>query len=278
MDYSQYNVTDDLPSPRKKKRKVDLKRRPSANRLAAEKYKTKPLNLPRPVRRRNGSTLDNPVTTSIDPPPYEACTPSTKGIVLKPAMQMETDKVINQLLDIDVQQEDNETGEYDVPIAPNQIPVQSVGTVPETNTDAQTTAKDAEDNNIKPLLLPRVLGTAIKIETSANNEKSKSNPKVFKTVEYKLKRKYSKPRKFSCVKCVQKFETQKELNDYFRTAHLPVKCDLCQEHFDTPAAMLRHKYKHYEYMYECKICDKGFQFESHKRKHMRVHQSQGDWV
>ena len=278
MDYSQYNVTDDPPSPRKKKRKVDLKRRPSANRLAAEKYKTKPLNLPRPVRRRNVSTLDNPVTTSIDPPPSEASTSSTKGTVMKPAMQMETDEVINQLLDIDVHQEDNETGEYDVPIAPNQIPVQSVGTVPETNTDAQTTAKDAEDNNIKPLLLPRVLGTAIKIETSANNEKSKSKPKVFKTVEYKLKRKYSKPRKFSCVKCVQKFETQKELNDHFRTAHLPVKCDLCQEHFDTPAAMLWHKYKHYEYMYECKICDKGFQFESQKREHMRVHQTQGDWV
>ena len=244
VDYSQYNVTDDPPSPRKKKRKVDLKRLPSANRLAAEKYKTKPLNLPRPVRGRNASTLDNPVMMSIDPPASEASMSSTKGTVMKPATQMETDKVINQLLDIDVHQEDNETGEYDVPIVPNQIPVQSVGTVPETNTDAQTTAKYAEDNNIKPLLLPRVLGTATKIETLANNEKSKSKPKMFKTVEYKLKRKYSKPRKFSCVKCVQKFETQKELNDDFHTTHPPVKCDLCQEHFDTPAAMLQHKYKH----------------------------------
>ena len=50
---------------------------------------------------------------------------------------------------------------------------------------------------------------------------------------------------------------------------------LCQEYFDTPAAMLWHKYKHYNYMYECKICDKGFQFESQKREHMQVHQSQG---
>ena len=153
-----------------------------------------------------------------------------------------------------------------------------MGTVPKTNTDTQATTKDAEDNNIKPLLLPRVLGTAIKIETPANNEKPKPKPKVFKTVEYKLKRKYSKPRKFSCVKCVEKFETQKELNDHFRAAHPLVKCDLCQEHFDTPTAMLWHKYKHYEYMNECKICDKGFQFESQKHEHMRVHQTQGDWV
>ena len=257
---------------------MDLKRRPSANRLAAEKYKTKPLNLPRPVRRRNASTLSNPVTTSIETPPTEASMSSMKGIVMKPTTQMETDKVINQLLDIDVHQEDNDNGEYDVPIAPNQIPAQPGGTVPKTNTDAQATTKDAEDNNIKLLLLPRVLGTAIKIEIPANNKKPKPKPKVFKTVEYKLKRKYSKPRKFSCVKCVEKFETQKELNDHFCVAHLPVKCDLCQEHFDTPAAMLRHKYKHYEYMYECKICDKGFQFESQKCEHMRVHQTQGDWV
>ena len=223
-------------------------------------------------------TLDNLVTKSIEPPPSEANTSSTKGTIMKRATQMETDEVINQLLDIDVHQEDNETGEYDIPIAPNQIPVQPVGTVPKTNTDAQTITKDAGNNNIKPLLLPRVLGTAIKIETSANNENSKPKTKVFKTVEYKLKRRYSKPRKFSCVKCVEKFETQKELNDHFCTTHPPVKCDLCQEHFDTPAAMLQHKYKHYEYMYECKICDKGFQFESQKCEHMRVHQTQGDWV
>ena len=117
-----------------------------------------------------------------------------------------------------------------------------MGTVPKTKTDTQATTKDAEDNNIKLLLLPRVLGTAIKIETPASNEKPNPKPKVFKTVEYKLKRKYSKPRKFSCVKCVEKFETQKELNDHFCAAHPPVKCDLCQEHFDTPTAMLWHKY------------------------------------
>ena len=227
MDYSQYNITDDPPSPHKKKRKVDLKRRPSAKRLAAEKYKTKPLNLPHPVR--------NPVMMSIVTPPTKASTSSTKGIVMKPVTQMETDELLNQMLDIDAPQEDNEKGEYDVPIVPNLTPVQPAGRVPKTNTDAQVTTKNTEDNNSKPLLLPRMLGTAVKIETPANNEKSKPKLKVFKTVEYKLKRKYSKPRKFSCVNCVEKLETQKELNDHFRTAHLPVKCDLCQEFFDTPA-------------------------------------------
>ena len=217
-------------------------------RIAAEKYKTKPLNLPHPVRRRKPTTPNIPVTMSTETQPVQASTSSVKGTVMKPAKQKETDEVINQLLDIDMHPEDNKNDEYDVPLAPNQIQVQPSGTVQKTNKDEQATTADAEGTNTKPLLLPRVLGTAIKIETPANNEKFIPKKKVFKTVEYKLKRKYSKPRKFSCVKCVEKFETQKELKDHSNATHPPVQCDLCQEHFNTPAAMLRHEYKHYDYM------------------------------
>ena len=47
VDYSQFDVTlDDPPSPPKKKRSVDLKRRPSASRIAAENFKMKPSNTP----------------------------------------------------------------------------------------------------------------------------------------------------------------------------------------------------------------------------------------
>ena len=78
------------------------------------------------------STLDNLVMTSIEPPPSEASTSSMKGTVMKPATQMETDEVTNQLLDIDVHQEDNETGEYDVPIVPK----------PDTCTASGNSSKD----------------------------------------------------------------------------------------------------------------------------------------
>ena len=124
MDYSQYNVTDDPPSPPKKKRRVDLKRRPSVGRIDVEKYKTKPLNLPCPVRRRKPTTSNTPVTTSTETQPVESSTSSVKGTVMKPATQKETDEVINQLLDIDMHPEDTVNDEYDVPLAPNQIQVQ----------------------------------------------------------------------------------------------------------------------------------------------------------
>ena len=48
--------------------------------------------------------------------------------------------------------------------------------------------------------------------------------------------------------------------------------------FDTPAAMVKHKYHHYEYMYECDHCGKGFHFKSQLREHLCVHQAQGDWT
>ena len=46
LDYSQFELDNDPPSPAKKRRHVDLKRKASAARIAAEKLKTKPLNKP----------------------------------------------------------------------------------------------------------------------------------------------------------------------------------------------------------------------------------------
>ena len=137
----------------------------------------------------------------------KASTSSGKGTVMKPATQRETDEVINQLLYIDMHQEENEKDKYDVPLAPGLIHVQPLGIPPNVDRVEQATP-DVEGANIKPLLLPRVLGTAIKIETPSSNEKPTPKKKVFKTVEYKLKRKYSKLRKFSCVKCAEKFKSK----------------------------------------------------------------------
>ena len=61
VDYTQYDTSTDPPSPPKWRRKVDLKRKPSKTRMAAEKYKTKPLGGPRTVR--NKDTHSPPVTT-----------------------------------------------------------------------------------------------------------------------------------------------------------------------------------------------------------------------
>ena len=43
--------------------------------------------------------------------------------------------------------------------------------------------------------------------------------KRFVTKEYKLKRKYRRPRKFPCAKCGKCFSTQKEVNCHFKDTH-----------------------------------------------------------
>ena len=130
--------------------------------------------------------------------------------------------------------------------------------------------------------VPVVIGTAVKEEQKTIQPKSElptEKKKTFITVEYKLKCKYVNTKcKFPCEKCRQNFGSQREVNEHFRTTHPPVQCDICQSTFDTPAAMVKHKYHHYEYMYECDHCGKGFHFESQLREHLRVHQAQGDWT
>ena len=88
---------------------------------------------------------------------------------------------------------------------------------------------------------------------------------------YQLARKYKPKRRFSCVGCVQKFVNNKELNDHFRNTHPPLTCSDCNKLFSTPSAFEKHKYTHYEYMYECTTCNKGFHFQSELTAHRRRH-------
>ena len=266
IDYSQYELTEDPPSLPKKKRKVDLKHKPSALRLAAKKYRTKLANTPRPVRQ----CTTNPVTMNVNKDEPVASTSAGTGTLMKLVTKQETEVVIKQMLDLNAMPEDDDN-DNTVPLLP-QSP-QATNTV--------TPGTVGTNVDIKPQMLPRILGTVIRVEDvpmAKTSDQSKGKKKVFKTIEYKLKRKYVKLRKFSCVGCNSKFNTQKELNEHFRDQHPQVKCDLCEKFFDTSAAMLHHKYKHYKYMYECKTCGRGFQFASQLREHNHVHQSLGDWV
>ena len=130
-----------------------------------------------------------------------------------PTTQQETSDVLKQLASMDNVPEDDPNDDTNLSIAPQVPPVQQV----------QPKIEGGPDTDIKLPLLPRVLGTAIKIEKPADTLPQK---KVFKTVEYKLKRKYIKQRKFSCVGCNSSFATQKELNEHpvFHIHRLNVTC------------------------------------------------------
>ena len=269
VDYMQFDTSTKPPSPSKKHRKVDLKRRLSRTHIAAEKYKTKPLGGPRPVcNKPSQSSASIPV---VNPTMMTGAThPSTSGIITMAATEEEMQTAIEVLLTLgtDMPAADAEIDENAtlIPLAP-QVP--DPGPPPQPTDVAQTE--------------PRVIGTAVKMEQKTiqpdNDQPTEKKKKTFVTVEYKLKWKYvNTKRKFLCEKCRQNFGSQQEVNEHFRTTRPPVQCDICQKTFDTLAAMVKHKYHHYKYMYEGDHCRKGFHFESQLREHLRVHQAQGDWT
>ena len=88
---------------------------------------------------------------------------------------------------------------------------------------------------------------------------------------FQLARNRRPKRKFSCVGCPQKFDNNRELNDHFKNSHPPLTCSDCKKLFLTPSAFEKHKYTHYEFMFECGKCNKGFHFESELSAHRRKH-------
>ena len=88
---------------------------------------------------------------------------------------------------------------------------------------------------------------------------------------FQLARNGRPKRKFRCVGCPQKFDNNRELNDHFKNSHPPLTCSDCKKLFLTPSAFEKHKYTHYEFMFECGKCNKGFHFESELSAHRRKH-------
>ena len=115
---------------------------------------------------------------------------STSRTLTTPATQQETADVLKQLSTMDDIPDDDPDDDTTIPIAPQLQ--QQPQVIPKV--------EGPLDTDIKPPMLPRVIGTAIKMEKPAGTATTpQPQKKVFKTVEYKLKRKDVKPRRFSCV-------------------------------------------------------------------------------
>ena len=188
IDYTQFDTGAEPPSPPKKHRKVDLKRRPSRSRTAAEKYKTKPLGGLRLVRNKllqsSSLTIANPVMTT------DAAQPSTSGTVTVAATADETQTAIEVLLSLgsDIPAPDAEIDE-------NAALVPLVPQVPDPEPPLQPTDE--------ALTVPIVISTAVKEEKKIVQPKielsTEKKKKTFVTVEYKLKQKYVNTKcKFPC--------------------------------------------------------------------------------
>ena len=303
IDYKKFleEFADLPPSPPKRKREVDLKRRPSKSRMAADKYRktnfgTKPSNVPKPVCRGNKTPKATPSTDT------DKNVLSTQGTITRPATTHETQDAIEALLLLGTmgtpppQPEDNvEVNEVLMPIGVN---------------------RTTEDNNVKDpnAVLPAasadppkpgtVLGIAIKMDTSGEPSKSQNQEpkqtnnddqngksqlttdieaddqnksgknnkkKTFVTRQFGLKRRNRPRRKFKCEKCAQELDTVHDYNQHYLDNHPPTPCPYCPRLFTSPRTMAKHRYSHAEIMYECDTCGQGFTFRSQYLSHRKVH-------
>ena len=143
VDYSQFDDTsDDAPSPTKKKRTVDLKRKPSATWIAAEKFRTKPANTPRSLRKR--STASAPITTTAAPSKQTTATACTSRTLTTPATKQETADLLKQLSNMDDIPDDDPNDDMTIAIMPQvQQPPQITPNV-----------ENQPDTDFKPPMLP----------------------------------------------------------------------------------------------------------------------------
>ena len=149
------------------------------------------------------------------------------------------------------------------PIAPRSTLPDPTPMVSEINSDDTEILDEhvAPDENNMPIV-PTTKGTDVK------QEKRKGQLVI---QSFQLARNYKPKCKFSCVGCPQKFANNKELNDRFRSSHPLLTCSDCKKLFPTPSAFEKHKYTHYDFMYKCETCNKGFHFESELSAHRRKH-------
>ena len=99
---------------------------------------------------------------------------------------------------------------------------------------------------------------------------SKQKQGEFRTRIVSIRRQWD-PRAFKCSCCSKRTTTLKELNAHFIQNHRRVNCEMCEEQFNTPSSLKKHKYMHCEDKYACRSCDREFPFESQLRSHHHSH-------
>ena len=86
--------------------------------------------------------------------------------------------------------------------------------------------------------------------------------------------KTTKERKMKCPSCPRICGSTKERNDHHKKAHGKMTCVVCNEVFDTPSTLDKHKYKHVDQKFKCEDCGESYPFESQLKQHRMKHHTE----
>ena len=279
IDYKKFleEYVDLPPSPPKKKCEVDLKRRPSKRRMAAEKYRkpdfvTKPLRVPKPARRKASVPPNATPSTSTNADKDESL---TQGTITKPATTQETQDAIDALLLLGTigmppaLPENPDDNEILMPIGGNPMgndETNATTNIPTTTTTIVSTdppkvvpemgVSDKSNTGVEPSDAQEPENTQLDNDDLNEDNKAKSNgdnddqnknsknnkKKTFVTRQFGLKRRNRPRRKFKCEICAQELDTVHDYNQHYLYNHPLTPCPYCPCLFTSPRKMAKHRY------------------------------------
>ena len=83
--------------------------------------------------------------------------------------------------------------------------------------------------------------------------------------------KLNRPWHFKCNICSTVTDSQALPNKHYCKNHPPLKCSDCEQIFNNPCSLCRHKYSHLELKFLCRSCGHHFLFESDLVNHCLKH-------
>ena len=266
----------ELTSPKRKKTRAPLKG-PSRTRMAAQKKiqaaRTRRLCSPPPPTRTTTTITPAVPTTSSAPDLHDQAT-------------TDDTEAAQTLLSLSIDTTQPTTGETTIPSSLDDAEIDNSQEIVPTESEKPPVALEVNviinPTNDEMTVLPgNIIGSAIKEETVVKQPtdktpsgKTQTTKKThFRMKSYSLRRKPDVKRKFKCRICPEILNSVHKYNYHYREKHPALPCPHCTRNFTSPRYLSRHMYSHAEIMYECKICAKGFSFESqlvaHKRRHIK---------
>ena len=294
INYKQFleEYADAPPTPPRKKCEIDLKRKPSKQRIAADKFRskfvTKPTLMPRPVRHKTSKKDPGAIPEpTADPQPSTSDTPAPKSkTLLTPVTAAETKDAIEALLmlaDIPALENNPDDNASIVPItgvAPDKVREASQADEQAPESPRTNQIPDPLINTLGNPPPGIVIGTAIKTDGDTENDTQevKIEKKDLNIKQYGIKRKYKLDRKFKCKQCGENFPTSKNLTQHCSDNHPPLPCPDCPRVFISPRTLAKHRYTHADIIYGCADCGRGFTFKSQLESHRKVHLKMAGFV
>ena len=223
----------------------------------------------------------------MDPEPSTSDTPAPKSkTLLTPATSAETKDAIEALLMLG-----------DMPALENNpddnaslLPIKGVAPdkVHETPQADEQVLEPPQTNQTPNQLINKpgnpppgmVIGTATKTAGDIDNDTQevKIEKKDLNIKQYGIKRKYKLDQKFKCKLCCEKLSSVQKFNKHCLDNHPPLPCPDCPRVFVSPQTLVKNRYTHADFMYECTDCGRGFIFKSQLESHCKVHLKMAGFV